>query len=696
MMSSLRALRLLATPAAVAIWISSTPAWTQTQPNAKSQEQTEIEHSSATDRSSAYYNFSMGHMYADMAQAYNRSDYVTKAIDFYKQALKLDPSISFINEELTDLYIQSGQLSKAVTEAEDLLKQNPDNLGARRILGRVYTRMIGDPQQGKLDEKMLKLSIEQYSKIAEKDPDDLESQLLLARLYRLSHDMTSAERTYKTILAKDADNDEALTGLAGIYSDRGENKNAIEMLKRAGDQNPSPRTLVMLATLYEQNNDFNAAADAWQQAMQIAPENDQWKRALAKDLLFADRTDEALKMYESIAAENPHDAQIQLRLSEIYIQKHDFLKAQSALNVAKREDGDNLEVKYNEVILLDAEGKTDDAIKALKAILDGSSKPEYTAAERSQRNRLEERLGALYRSANKYQLAVASFREISADDAEMAPRAAMQIVETYRQAKDMAAARRESDAALKKFPKDRLVLREHATILADVGKVDEAVSELAAQKDGKNDRELLLATAQIYEKAKRYSDEQKTLDAAQKLSSSKPEITDVKFMRGALYEKMKNFEGAEAEFRAILKDDPSNAGALNYLGYMLADRDQHLDEAQQLITKALEIDPQNYAYMDSLGWVYYHQNLLDQAADELRRALDKVNNDPTVHDHLGDVLLKQGKVKEAIAQWQSSLKSWNANPGTSDADPADMAKVQHKLDDARVRIAQETHGRDAH
>ncbi len=222
------------------------------------------------------------------------------------------------------------------------------------------------------------------------------------------------------------------------------------------------------------------------------------------------------------------------------------------------------------------------------------------------------------------------------------------------------------------------------------------MSELNSQKDGKNDREMLLAVAQVYEKGKRYADEQKALDAAEKLSTAKSEIVDVRFMRGALLEKMKNFEGAEAEFRKILKDDPNNPGALNYLGYMLADRDQHLEEAQQLITKALEIDPQNYAYMDSLGWVYYHQNLLDQAADQLRRALDKVNTDPTVHDHLGDVLLKQGKVKEAIAQWQSSLKSWSSSPATADVDPADMAKVQRKLDDARVRIAQETHGREAH
>jgi Flp pilus assembly protein TadD len=163
-----------------------------------------------------------------------------------------------------------------------------------------------------------------------------------------------------------------------------------------------------------------------------------------------------------------------------------------------------------------------------------------------------------------------------------------------------------------------------------------------------------------------------------------------------MLEKMKNFEGAESEFRSIIKEEPDNAGALNYLGYMLADRNQHLDEAQQLIIKALEIDPGNGAYLDSLGWVYYHQNHLEAAEEQLRNALDKMKDDPTVHDHLGDVLVKQGKVKEAIVQWQASLKSYEANQASQDVDPADMAKVQSKLEDARVRVAQQTHAHDAH
>ena len=100
----------------------------------------------SAEKAAAYYNFAMGHLYSELAGAFgNRSDYTNKAIDHYRQAMKLDPSASFLSEELTDLYIQAGRIKDAVTEAEDLLKQNPNNLDARRLLGRIYARLIGDP-----------------------------------------------------------------------------------------------------------------------------------------------------------------------------------------------------------------------------------------------------------------------------------------------------------------------------------------------------------------------------------------------------------------------------------------------------------------------------------------------------------------------------------------------------------------------
>jgi tetratricopeptide (TPR) repeat protein len=122
---------------------------------------------------------------------------------------------------------------------------------------------------------------------------------------------------------------------------------------------------------------------------------------------------------------------------------------------------------------------------------------------------------------------------------------------------------------------------------------------------------------------------------------------------------------------------------------MYAERNIRLEEAQQLISKALDIDPDNGAYQDSLGWVYYRLNKLEQAADQLRLAVDKVGKDPTVHDHLGDVYFKQGKIREAIQQWEASVEEWKVAV-QSDKDPEEFAKVTKKLEGAKVRVAEKT------
>jgi tetratricopeptide (TPR) repeat protein len=643
------------------------------------------------DKASAYYNFSMGHLYAELAGVYgNRSEYVAKAIDHYKQALKLDPGASFLFEELTDLYIQSGRLKDAVTEAEDILKREPNNLDARRILGRIYTRMIGDTQQGKINEEMLRSATEQYQKITAKDPKDIESWLTLGRLYRTASNSVEAEKAYTQALSIDPNNEDALTGLAIVYSDVGDTRKAIEKLQAVTKKDPNPRTLTALASSYEQLHDYKSAAEVLHKAMDLDSENSHIKHALALDLLRSNNLDDALKYYKEIAEDDPHDADALLRMAEVYREKRDFNKARELLNKAKTIDPENLEVRYDEVDLLATEGQTGKAIETLKSVLKDTERKSYSEAEKATRGNLLERLGELYRSANQTQAAVDTFRQMADLEPDSGPRASAQIIETYRAAKDLKSARAEADAALKKYPDQRMLKLVNASLLADMGKVDQAVSELRSMLKGDHDRETQLAIAQIYEKVKRYEDMEKPLEAAEKLSETKPDKETVHFMRGAMFERLKQFDSAEAEFHKVLELNPDNASALNYFGYMLADRNVRLEEAQKLVSRALELEPDNGAYLDSLGWVYYRQNKLEDAEHALTRALAKseTGQDPTVHDHLGDVYFKLGKTKDAITQWQASLKGADSS-AQSDMEAGDVAKIGKKLEDAKVRLAKE-------
>src|SRR5450631_2221689 len=332
------------------------------------------------NKAGAYYNFAMGRVYAELAQAYgNKPEYLTKAIQHYQEALKLDPGASLVFEELTDLYIQTNHLRDAITQAEEMLKVNPDNVDARRMLGRIYMKMIST-SDNRINEDYLKKAIEQLQKVTEKDPKDSESCVALGRLYRVSNNSVDAEKAYNKALEAEADNEEALTGLAMLYSDLGDNKRAIEKLKLATEKNPNERTLIALGTAYEGMHDYKSAADTLKQALEMQPDNARLQAGLANNLMLSDRVEEALSIFEKLSTEDPTNVQPKLRIAEIYRVKRDYVNAAEALKKAKALNPKDMEVRYEEVRLLEAQSKYTEAISLLKGLIDETTRPKYSAS----------------------------------------------------------------------------------------------------------------------------------------------------------------------------------------------------------------------------------------------------------------------------------------------------------------------------
>jgi tetratricopeptide (TPR) repeat protein len=130
--------------------------------------------------------------------------------------------------------------------------------------------------------------------------------------------------------------------------------------------------------------------------------------------------------------------------------------------------------------------------------------------------------------------------------------------------------------------------------------------------------------------------------------------------------------------RESIRLDPANAAqAWNYLGYMWVDREVNLDEAGELIKKAVEADPDNAAYLDSLGWYYYKKGRYEEALKEISKATESLKEeDAVVYDHLADIYFKLSKPAEAFSYWQKSL-ALEDNP-----------KVREKLDAAKQKVTQ--------
>lgn len=652
---------------------------------------TQKEPAAAENKADAYYHYTLGHLYEELAGAYgNRGDYVNQAINNYRLAMKEDPTASFLLNDIAQLYSAAGMVPEAIKEAESALKTNPDDLDAHRVLANIYRHQtqVGEGQSARIDESMARKSIEQYQFIVSKDPKDVDSLVMLGALQKALGNSVDAEKAFKQALGVEPDNEEAITALASVYSDRGDPKTGAELLERLNQKNASPRTLIALAAEYEQLHQYAQAADAYRRAIELDSSRSDLAGQMAQDLALAGKYDDAIKAYQVFAEANTQSADPYVGMALVYRQQRRWNDAQAALDKAKTIEPNSVDVQYNQVLLLQDEGKLTEAIAGMKSIIATTSKPAVaTNGEKAANVEMLDRLGTLYRLNQQYEESVDTYRQISLINPDLASKVDAQIIDTYRMAKEYPKAQKEGDAAAAKYPNDLVVAEARSLVYEDQGKTEDAVAVLRKLLNGKDDRTLYVAIASRYLSGKDYPQAGKALDAAEKLSTTKDDKETVLYLRGSMYEREKQYDMAEKQFRQVLTDDPDNASALNYLGYMLADRGVRLQEAQDYIQRAVHLEPDNYAFLDSLGWVYYHENKLDDAEQQLRRSLQISADDPTIHDHLGDVYVKEGKLKEAIDQWQASLKAYNTT-SSSDFEPDDVAKVQKKLDSARVRLAE--------
>ena len=158
------------------------------------------------------------------------------------------------------------------------------------------------------------------------------------------------------------------------------------------------------------------------------------------------------------------------------------------------------------------------------------------------------------------------------------------------------------------------------------------------------------------------------------------EIVNAKFYfnYGATAEQAGLYEKAADLLRKSIALDPANAAeAYNYLGYMWGDHNMYLDEAEDMIKRALQIEPDNGSFLDSLGWVEFRKGRFDQAlADLLRAAKNMDHEDAVVFEHIGDVYLKLNRVPQALEAWQ---KAWVLDPKNK--------KLSEKIDGTKTTIS---------
>jgi tetratricopeptide (TPR) repeat protein len=645
----------------------------------------------APDRAAAYYHFALAHLYEEQV-AYGHVEMANKAIEEYRLAVDADPASEYLTSGLAELYAKTGRIRDAVVEAQEIIKRDPANLEARRLLGRIYLRSLGDMQGGNGSQSMMKLAIEQYEQIIKLQPDSMDDHLLLGRLYRLNNDLQKAENEFKTAVRLQPGSEEAVTTLAYLYNELGDTSRAAQVLSSVPDSTRSAKLYSALGYTYEQRKQYKNAIEAYRHAIQLDRDNLDAIRGLAQNLLSDGQTDAALEQYKVIADANPEDAQTYERIAEIYRKQGKFDLALDDLKKAAAMVQDSIEIPYNIAAIYQAQGRYDEAVQIMRDLVQKTAKPDesYSQGEKSNRVVFLERLGTIYREEGNNQAALDTFRQMIAlggdDNVE---RGYQQMIDTWREAKEWQKATAVATEAVKKLPNSRGLKMVLASQQADMGEPDKGLKEVHALLKGTaEDREIYITLAQMNTRLKRYADAEQALDKADELSTKAEDKEYVWFLRGSTYERQKRYPEAEQQFRKVLAADPQSAMALNYLGYMLADQNLKLEEALGDIKKALELEPANGAYLDSLGWAYFRLGKYDLAEENLLKASRKINTDPTVHDHLGDLYQKTGRLKQAATHWERALNEWNRTIA-AEVDQDNAARVQKKLESAKVRLAKE-------
>jgi tetratricopeptide (TPR) repeat protein len=647
------------------------------------------------DRAQAYYHMALASTYEDDAVSQGRSEFVTRAIEEYKLALNADPGSAELNEALADLYFRTGKVHEAEVTARGLLKTSPDYIEAHKLLGRIYLRQLGEgqtPVSAALPAgNVLDQAIAEFEKIIALQPKSVEDRMVLGQLYTVKHDSKKAEDEFKTAQALEPDSEEVVLNLARLYAESGDLQHAVKVVEAVPVNDRTPKMEFALGAAYDQLKQPKDAIAAYQRASDMEPGDLRTMEALAQALLNNNQFDEALKQFKQLAEADPENAGALVHISEIQRRQAKYEDALATIRKARKLDSSSLEAGYNEGLLLDVLGRFDEAVQTYAAMVDLTSHANgaYTSEEKNNRGIFLERLGAVYLEQNKTDQTVATFQKMIDMGGETAVRGYQGQVDAYRNAKQFDKAIEVSRKAVDANPKDRDLKLMLAGELADQPKADEGINlAKGLLNNSADDRAVWLTLAQVDVRLRRWKDAEEALNKADALTTKKEDRTYLLFLHGELAERQKHYEPAEQFFRQALELDPANAMTLNYLGYMLADKSTRLPEALKLIRKAVELEPMNGAYLDSLGWVYFKLGEYELAEDNLRQAVDRDQTDPTVHDHLGDLYEKTGRFRQAAAQWERSLNEF-ARSAAADIEPGDVAKVQKKLEGARVKLAKE-------
>jgi tetratricopeptide (TPR) repeat protein len=590
----------------------------------------------------------------------------------FQNAIELDPTLAEAYSAIAEL----SSLSEGIKIATMATTLSPNSYTAHRILARFYTlkARLTDPN---FDKAGAAQAITEWKEVARLDPRGAEAWAYLSEIYaktgqsveelealnKLSDSVAPSRYEFEFFKratgGQDMSPESSALKLAKALSKAGRDKEAVEVISRKIADEPDNEEAVELLkeAMARTGKESNAQViQALQQAVYANPANLSLVEALAGVQAEAGSTDAAVKTIQnSIDKADKSDkmsiARLQMMIGGIYTNA----------------------------------GKDRQAIAALESALVTQgigNEPVVEETDRFLATQVLSSIIQLHKSHQRFDEAKATIERARVVLGKEDAFADLQMLKLLTDSGKKAEALKEIRALRLKTPENEEYFYQEAYILTDLGRVEEAATMIRTKIVNKGkvvtkpdmvSRDIgnYLEISRLYSQAKQGPKAVAAAQAALALAPTDELKQMVTVSLATAQNEAGDFASAEKNLRAVLEKTPANPIALNNLGYFLTERGEKLDEAQQMIQKAVDQQPENPSFLDSLGWAHFKAGKLDEAEKTLMEAHKRDATSSTILDHLGDVYAKKGNMDQAKTYWQKAL-----NLAT---DNAEVAKLKAKI-----------------
>jgi len=578
-----------------------------------------------------------------------------EAIDKISSVIQKNPHEPVLMYERAMMFIDAGRIDRAETELRAVVDKNPDFYDAERVLGRLLLDRAGG-DRARVDEALKHLQA-----AYKLNPDDLSAGIAVSQILISTDRIAEAERVLSAMVERAPDQRALNYNYAQVLTKLGRGNESKPYLERTLGADPTYGPAIMqLLDIYQQENEWRKAAQILQPLIEEDPLNADLQRQQAFFYLRSGDARQARERFKALTAADPKDTRVRFFLAESLNDLEEYADAEKLYRQLLTETPDDAELLSSFGLSLIGQKKWDEASATFNKLLGRGDIPDHLAAmARTQLAHIDLQKGN-YDAAIETAKSIFIFRD---KPNTQAINIALEALKKQNRGADALAL---LDPLVTKFDSDPFVNARYVEALVRAGQKEKAQQHAALQ--AKLGTRNAITVAEAYFAA---GDQPAGVALMKSAVAAKPEEIDLQFELGSLQERAGDRAAAEKTFLSVLGKNENHAPTLNYLGYMWAETGEHLEQAHEMLTRAVGQEPDNGAYVDSLGWIYFRLGKLDLAEKYLTDATRLLPRDATVHEHLGDVLAKRGNTERALQLYRTAL--------TLDPEAKEIDKLRSKI-----------------